>query len=108
MSKTTDYATLPHMPRVYQFARQEQTIRRLQTELDAANDRIVELKIDFQLAIDDATELQGEIGALLLWAQAAYARVNALMTIGVSMTPDAVTAKLLEDAPEGVKGGAKS
>lgn len=79
--KTTQYSTadLPHAPRVYQFARQEQTIKRL-------------------------TE---ENKALLEWAQAAYTRLQSLMTIGVSMTPDAVTKRLLEDAPESVKGGEK-
>lgn len=45
--------------------------------------------------------------ALLAWSQAAYTRLQSLMSIGVSMTPDAVTAKLLKDAPEAVKGGDK-
>ena len=40
--------------------------------------------------------------ALLAWSQTAYKRLGGLMTIGVSMTPDAVTAKLLSDAPANV------
>jgi hypothetical protein len=43
--------------------------------------------------------------ALLEWSKAAYTRLSSLMTIGVSMTPDAVTKRLLENAPESVKGG---
>lgn len=39
---------------------------------------------------------------LLAWSQAAYKRLGGLMAIGVSMTPDAVTAKLLNDAPANV------
>lgn len=56
--------------------------------LEAANKRLTE-----------------ENKALLLWSKEAYTRLNALMSIGVSMTPDAVTKQLLEDAPETVKGG---
>jgi len=40
--------------------------------------------------------------ALLRWSQAAYKRLGGLMTIGVSMTPDAVTARLLVAAPANV------
>lgn len=46
-------------------------------------------------------------GKLREWSQSAYTRLSSLMTIGVSMTPDAVTAQLLQDAPESVKGGVK-
>ena len=99
MSKTHDYTkpprTMPHT-----FARQGETIKRLQQELDAANDRIVELKTDFQLAIDDATELQGEIGALLYWAQRAFAQLFKLL----ESEPNCDSEQLLQDAPEAVKG----
>ena len=43
--------------------------------------------------------------ALLEWSQAAYKRLGGLMAIGVSMTPDAVTAKLLVGAPANVSAG---
>lgn len=49
--------------------------------------------------------LQAENKALREWSQAAYIRLDALMTIGVSMTPDAVTAQLLQDAPPSVVPG---
>lgn len=86
MSKTTDYATLPHMPRVYQFARQEKEIKRLQGEL-----------------LDAKTLLRK-----------ALMRLEGLNTLNVSIHPDVVTddliaeiRKLLEDAPESARGGAK-
>lgn len=126
--KTTVYSTadLPHAPRVYTFARQEQEIKRLQSELDAANasilqwmewyhDRIAELDaanvriVELTKALDTMNERQRQEWARAenaeAWAQAAYTRLSSLMTIGVSMTPDAVTKRLLEDAPESVKGG---
>ena len=43
-----------------------------------------------------------ELDVLTAWSQAAYKRLGGLMVIGVSMTPDAVTAKLLSDAPANV------
>lgn len=79
MSKTTDYANTTPRTMPHTFAQQGETIKRL-------------------------TE---ENKALIEWAQAAYTRLQSLMTIGVSMTPDAVTKRLLEDAPETVKGGEK-
>ena len=50
----------------------------------------------------DCNEWHDAYVALLKWSQSAYKRLGGLMTIGVSMTPDAVTAKLLEDAPANV------
>lgn len=105
MSKTTDAPRTRTMPTT--FARQEQTIRRLEAEnkrLEAVAEEMVQLRYEQsgqRLAAE--TELQ----TVRAWAQAAYTRLSSLMTIGVSMTPDAVTAKLLEDAPDAVKGGEK-
>lgn len=83
---TTDSKPPRTMPRVYQFARQEQTIRRLQGEL-----------------LDAKTLLRK-----------ALMRLEGLNTLNVSIHPDVVTddliaeiRRLLEDAPEGVKGGAE-
>jgi transcription antitermination factor NusA-like protein len=86
MSKTTDYTKPPRtMPHMWSFAQQrEQRIRILENELRQIGDERVDL---------------------ILWAREAYTRLNALMSIGVSVTPDAVTKQLLEDAPDSVKGG---
>lgn len=80
------------------FARLEAANKRLQAELDAANESVNQWMEYYHNAA-------AERDAVTLWAKEAYTRLNALMTIGVSMTPDAVTAKLLQDAPEAVKGG---
>lgn len=125
---THDYTkpprTMPHT-----FARQGETIKRLQAELDAANDRIVELT----KALDTMNERQRQE-----WARAENAEAqrdslreelmsclsNDIFVCDAngwnhddqkrrlaeleSMTPDAVTKRLLENAPESVKGGEKS
>jgi len=81
----------------------------LQRELDAANKRITELTEALTLMNERqrqewarAENTEAESEKLLAWSRQAYRRLNSLMTIGVSMTPDAVTAKLLEDAPADV------
>lgn len=106
--KTTVYSTadLPHTPRVYQFARQGETIKRLQKELDAANDRIVELT----KALDTMNERQRQEWARAenaeAWGQRAH---NALFL--AEQTADHTTInlirKVLKDAPESAKGGEK-
>ena len=50
----------------------------------------------------DCNEWHDAYVALLRWSQAAYKRLGGLMAIGVSMTPDAVTAALLDGAPANV------
>ena len=110
------------------FARQEATIRRLQTELDEAKEKNLYLTEAHYTEYSRAEKLQTELDAangsvnqwmewydnaaaehdaVLGWSRSAYTRLQALMTIGVSLTPDAVTAALLDDAPDAVKGGDK-
>lgn len=100
MSKTTDYATTPPRTMPHQWSFSQQRIQTLQAELDVANESNRQYS-------EWCHNLAAERDALLEWAQAAYTRLQSLMTIGVSMTPDAVTKQLLEDAPESVKGGEK-
>ncbi len=124
------------------FARQEQTIKRLQAENKALREELTLLEDEMSPHLAEVAETdthfillgtpgshncdemgcgsvghhvlfrvhKSEIGQyddLLIWSQAAYTRLQALMSIGVSLTPDAVTKQLLEDAPEAVKGEAK-
>lgn len=78
MSKTTDYANTPPRTMPTKFAYQEKEIKRLQTELDA----------------------------MRLWSQAAYTRLSGSID-SVSAEDELVLRKLLQDAPEAVKGGEK-
>ena len=96
-------------------------------ELDATLDKVQNSWLDAKLRIDELTkqltdaqashhsamilldEAQGDCNgwhdayvALLKWSQTAYKRLGGLMAIGVSMTPDAVTARLLSGAPANV------
>ena len=94
----------------------EQACETLNKTLSAHSDEIITLRqqlADAQASHHSAMflldEAQGDCNgwhdgyvALLKWSQAAYKRLGGLMTIGVSMTPDAVTAKLLSDAPANV------
>lgn len=84
--------TMPHT-----FARQGEEIKRLQRELDAANGSVNQWMEYYHNAA-------AEHDALLTWSRSAYTRLQALMAIGVSLTPDAVTKQLLDDAPDAVKG----
>ena len=111
--------------RVTAFARKEMTVERLQSELDAAKQTIAKLEEEktafrdmWKMAIDDWADgnkrtweafqvYKMEADKVLAWSQSAYTRLQALMTIGVSLTPDAVTKQLLADAPDSGERRAK-
>ncbi len=86
--------TMPHT-----FARQEETIKRLQCELDAANGSVNQWMEYYHSAV-------AEKDALLNWSRRAYMRLNGLMELRVSISPDVVTASIVNEAPDSVKGGA--
>lgn len=51
-------------------------------------------------------QLEAEYLALLNWSRRAYMRLNGLMELRVSISPDVVTASIVNEAPDSVKGGA--
>ena len=86
--------TMPHT-----FARQADTIKRLQRELDAANESVNQWMEYYHNAA-------AEKDAVLDWSRRAYMRLNGLMELRVSISPDVVTASIVNEAPDSVKGGA--
>jgi len=96
------------------FAQQEQTIKRLEAEnkrLEAVAEEMVQLRYE-QSGQRLAAETELLDAKTLL--RKALMRLEGLNTLNVSIHPDVVTddliaeiRKLLEDAPETVKGGEK-
>ena len=114
MIDSSAQSRLANMTEAYQDAK-----KRID-ELDATLDKVQNSWLDAKLRIDELTKAldlmnerqrlewsraenaEAQYTTLLSWSQAAYKRLGGLMAIGVSMTPDAVTAKLLQDAPANV------
>ena len=86
--------TMPHM-----FARQEDTIRRLQVELDAANESVNQWMEYYHNAA-------AEKDALLNWSRRADNALHIAEQTADHTTIDLIR-KVRADAPDAVKGGDK-
>ena len=96
--------TMPHT-----FARQEATIKRLQRELDAIRNAMRCYPDSDLVSLAQSLATANEhYEACLAWSRQAYTRLNNLLALRVSMSPDVVTATIVNAAPEVVKGGVEN